>query len=121
MVKVLVNQTFFTPLFNTYFFGMQSLLSGATFAEAKRRVVDTVPISWKNSWKVWPLVTAFSFTFIPPQNRSVFAGVIAIFWQTYLSWLNKNAEAMEKESLGEPTEADTRTQKATKAVQAAQT
>ncbi|KAK5124374.1 hypothetical protein LTR85_001591 [Meristemomyces frigidus] len=120
-VKVLVNQTFFTPLFNTYFFGMQSLLSGATLAEAKRRVVDTVPISWKNSWKVWPLVTAFSFTFIPPQNRSVFAGVIAIFWQTYLSWLNKNAEAMEKERLGEPKEADTRADKVTKFVQAAQT
>ncbi|KAI6893160.1 hypothetical protein KC318_g20874, partial [Hortaea werneckii] len=58
--------------------------------------LDTVPVSWKNSWKVWPFVTAFSFTFIPPESRSVFAGVIAIFWQTYLSWLNKNAEALEK-------------------------
>jgi len=44
--KVIVNQTLFTPLFNTYFFGMQSLLSGSTFQEAKRRVIDTVPISW---------------------------------------------------------------------------
>ncbi|TKA30430.1 hypothetical protein B0A50_02657 [Salinomyces thailandicus] len=95
-VKILVNQTVFTPVFNTYFFGMQSLLSGSTLEEAKRRVFDTVPVSWRNSWKVWPLVTAFSFTFIPPQSRSVFAGVIAIFWQTYLSWLNKNAEAGEK-------------------------
>lgn len=25
-VKIVVNQTFFTPIFNTYFFGMQSLL-----------------------------------------------------------------------------------------------
>jgi protein Mpv17 len=74
---------------------MHSLLSGATWAEAKQRVIDTVPTSWKNSWKVWPIVTAFSFTYIPPQYRNIFAGVIAIGWQTYLSWLNKSAEAME--------------------------
>lgn len=97
-VKILVNQTFFTPCFNTYFFGMQSLLSGATLEEAKRRVLDTVPTSWKNSWKVWPVVTAFSFTFIAPQYRSVFAGVIAIGWQTYLSWLNLKAQKEEEES-----------------------
>jgi len=94
-VKIVINQSVFTPIFNTYFFGMHSLLSGATFAEAKQRVINTVPMSWKNSWKVWPIVTAFSFTFILPQYRNVFAGVIAIGWQTYLSWLNKSAEAME--------------------------
>lgn len=98
-VKILVNQTFFTPCFNTYFFGMQSLLSGSSFAEAKQRVVDTVPVSWRNSWKVWPAVTAFSFTFIAPQNRSVFAGVVAIGWQTYLSWLNLRAAEEEKKML----------------------
>lgn len=76
------------------------MLSGATFAQAKQRVIDTVPRSWKNSWKVWPIVTAFSFTFILPQYRNVFAGVIAIGWQTYLSWLNKSAEAMESENAG---------------------
>jgi protein Mpv17 len=94
-VKIVINQTFFTPVFNTYFFGMQSLLSGSTLAEAKQRVIDTVPVSWKNSWKVWPVVTAFSFTYVLPQYRNVFAGVIAVGWQTYLSWLNKNAEAKE--------------------------
>ena len=99
-VKILVNQTFFTPCFNTYFFGMQSLLSGSTVAEEKQRVIDTVPTSWKNSWKVWPAVTAFSFTFILPQYRSVFAGIIAIGWQTYLSWLNLRAAEEERRKIG---------------------
>jgi hypothetical protein len=97
-VKIVVNQTMFTPLFNTYFFGMQSLLSGSTLPEAWERVKTTVPVSWVNSWKLWPAVTAFSFTFIPPHNRSAFAGCIAIFWQTYLSWLNRAAEVAERES-----------------------
>lgn len=101
-VKVGINQTVFTPLFNTYFFGMQTLLSGGSLAEARERVIHTVPVSWKNSWKVWPAVTAFSFTFVPWQYRNVFAGVIAIGWQSYLSWLNRREENREvKEHDGE--------------------
>jgi protein Mpv17 len=93
--KVVVNQIFFTPIFNTYFFGMQSLLSGDSLPEVWDRIKRTVPISMINSCKLWPAVTAFSFTFIDPQYRSIFAGVIAIGWQTYLSYLNRKAEVAE--------------------------
>jgi dihydroorotate dehydrogenase len=44
------------------------------------------------SLRLWPFVTAFSFTFIPMQHRNSFAGVIAIGWQTYLALLNRRAE-----------------------------
>jgi hypothetical protein len=43
--KVLVNQVAFAPLFNSYFFGMQALLSGDNFAEAWAHVKRTVPTS----------------------------------------------------------------------------
>ena len=72
--KVVVNQIVFTPIFNTYFFGMQSLLSGDGFAQAWERIKQTVPVSFVNSWKLWPAVTAFSFTYIDPQYRALFAG-----------------------------------------------
>ncbi|PQE28922.1 mpv17 pmp22 family protein [Rutstroemia sp. NJR-2017a BBW] len=90
--KVTINQITFTPIFNTYFFGMQSLLSGDSLADAWERVKRTVPISMMNSIKLWPAVTAISFAWIEPQYRSIFAGVIAIGWQTYLSFLNRTAE-----------------------------
>ncbi|RFU30543.1 hypothetical protein B7463_g5775, partial [Scytalidium lignicola] len=93
--KVTVNQIAFAPLFNTYFFGMQSLLSGDSPQQIWDRLVRTVPISWINSCRLWPAVTAFSFTFISPEHRSIFAGVIAIGWQTYLSYLNRKAEVEE--------------------------
>lgn len=96
-MKILISQTLFTPIFNTYFFGMQTLLSGGSFQDAVTRVKDTVPVSWMNSWKLWPAVTAFNFTFIREQNRSVVAGLFAIGWQTYLSWLNRRAEREEKQ------------------------
>jgi len=90
--KVVVNQIVFTPIFNSYFFGMQSLLSGGGPALAWERIKQTVPISFINSWKLWPAVTAFSFTYIQPQYRALFAGLVAIGWQSYLSWLNRQAE-----------------------------
>jgi protein Mpv17 len=93
--KVTVNQIVFPPIINTYFFGMQSLLSGDSPPEIWERIKRTVPISMINSYKLWPAVTAFSFTFIDPQYRSIFAGFIAIGWQTYLSYLNRTAEIAE--------------------------
>lgn len=94
--KVVVNQIVFTPVFNSYFFGMQSLLSGDRFADAWERIKRTVPTSFINSCKLWPAVTAFNFTYILPQYRALFAGVVAVGWQSYLSWLNQKAANEEK-------------------------
>ncbi|TVY24920.1 Protein SYM1 [Lachnellula hyalina] len=93
--KVIVNQALFTPINNSYFFGAQALLSGDSLPEVWERIKRTVPPSMLNSLKVWPAVTAFNFTFIEAQYRSVFAGFIAIGWQTYLSYLNRTAEMEE--------------------------
>lgn len=115
--QVLLNQIAFAPVFNSYFFSMQSLLSfqspkrsGGDSSEdegfsldieerledAWQRIKTTVPTSWYNSCKFWPAVTAFSFTFVQPRSRSVFAGCVAIGWQTYLGLVNQRAVAGEK-------------------------
>ena len=90
--KILIQQSMFVPAVNAYFFGMQTLLAGGTLEDAKQRIQTAVPVSWKNSWKMWPMVTAISFTYIAPQYRSVFGSLFATVWQTYLSWLNQRAE-----------------------------
>lgn len=88
---------------------MQSFLSGATPTEILERIKNTVPVSWVNSCKIWPAVTAFMFTFIPLEFRNIFGGVIAIGWQTYLNLLNQRAAAKEAvegeivEAVGETT------------------
>lgn len=96
--KIAINQTFFTPLFNSYFFGMQSFLSGGSLSDIVDRIRRAVPTSIVNSLKLWPAVTAFSFTFIAPEYRSAFAGVIAVGWQTYLAYLNRQAEMAAAET-----------------------
>ncbi|CAI6339060.1 unnamed protein product [Periconia digitata] len=98
--KVTVNQLFFTPIFNSYFFGMQTILSGASLSETMTRIAHTVPTSWVNSCKFWPPVTAFMFMYVPLHYRSIFGGVIAIFWQAYLSILNQRAAVAEEVETG---------------------
>lgn len=99
-VKIVVNQMVFTPTFNSYFFGFQALLAGDSLSEIWDRIRRTVPVSWVNAWKLWPAVTAVSFTFVPIEYRSVFAGVVAVGWQTYLSYLNRLVEIDEEAAHG---------------------
>jgi hypothetical protein len=89
--KVCVQQAVFAPVFNSYFFSVQSLLVGDSIDETWQRLKRALPSSLWNSVKLWPAVVTFSFLYVPPQFRSVFGGVIAIGWQTYLSWLNQRA------------------------------
>ena len=90
--KIVVNQLIFTPVFNVYFFGSQSLLSGNNLSSTAERLKHTVPTSFVNAWKVWPAVTFIAFSYVPMEFRSIFTGVVAIGWQTYLSHLNRQAE-----------------------------
>lgn len=97
-VKVIMNQLIFAAGINVYFFAMQALLAGDGFSGAIQRVQDTWLTSWSNSWKIWPFVMAFSLTYIPLSYRSLFTGIINVFWQGYLSLLNRWAEAREAEA-----------------------
>lgn len=92
---MLVNQAVFAPTFNTYFFGAQALLSGEDLAATGQRLRDTLPPSLVNSFKVWPATMAVAFAFLPFEFRAIFSGCVAVGWQTYLSYLNRQAELKE--------------------------
>ncbi|RDW89961.1 Mpv17/PMP22 family protein [Aspergillus mulundensis] len=116
VTKVVVQQAVFTPVFNTYFFSVHSLLSGASLEETWERLKVALPRSIVNSAKFWPMVTAFSFMYVPPQFRNVFSGCIAVGWQTYLSWLNQKAAREVETALTEPASSEAQVGEAAKAV-----
>ncbi|EHY57844.1 hypothetical protein ABEF95_014254 [Exophiala dermatitidis] len=91
-VKVLIQQFLFAPIFNTYFFGMQAVLTRQEPSVVIHRVVSAVPESLVSSAKFWPLVTALNFTLIPAHLRFAVSGFFAVIWQTYLSFLNRREE-----------------------------
>ncbi|KAM3504127.1 hypothetical protein MY10362_003748 [Beauveria mimosiformis] len=72
--KVLVQQAIYTPIFNTYFFAAQSLLSGASVEDTWIRLQLALPTSIVTGWKVWSGVALVSFMYVPAQFRSVFSG-----------------------------------------------
>lgn len=102
LYKCTVQQFLFAPFFNSYFFGMHALLAGQSVQGAVETVKIALPVSWINSCKFWPVVTAGIFAFVKPQHRSVAAGMVAIGWQTYLGILNQRAAKLllEKERAG---------------------
>jgi hypothetical protein len=61
-----------------------------------------------NGWKVWSGVAIVSFMYIPPQLRSVFSGCVAVAWQSYLSWTNRNVERKVPRRTGETQGGDAR-------------
>ncbi|KAM3429294.1 hypothetical protein NHJ13734_008234 [Beauveria thailandica] len=83
--KVLVQQAIYTPIFNTYFFAAQSLLSGASVEDMVMRLQLVLPTSIVNGWKVWSVVALISFMYVPAQFRGAFSGCVAVAWQSYLS------------------------------------
>lgn len=74
---------------------MQAFLAGDSLVDVWGRIKKTVPTSVVNSLKIWPAVSAINFSFVPIEYRSIFAGLVAVGWQTYLSWLNRLAEQEE--------------------------
>ncbi|KAJ5977796.1 hypothetical protein N7501_001138 [Penicillium viridicatum] len=68
--KVVVQQAVFTSVFNTYFFTMQSLLSGASVEDTLVRLQLALPTSIANGVKVWTGVAIISFMYVPPQFRN---------------------------------------------------
>lgn len=80
---------------------MQALLSGDDVHGVIGRIQGAVPESILNSLKFWPVVTAFTFTFIRPQYRFLFSGGFATLWQTYLSYLNRREKVRAGEGAGD--------------------
>jgi protein Mpv17 len=107
--KIITQQCIFAPIFGSYFFTAQTLLAGGGLSDVTDRLERTFFVTWLNSCKLWPMVTAINFTMISPQHRNVFAGkfllqlvhpmiswillagIIGIGWQAYMSWLNQRA------------------------------
>ncbi|KAL6827557.1 hypothetical protein V8C40DRAFT_242175 [Trichoderma camerunense] len=97
-VKIVMNQLLFATYMNVYFFSMQALLTGEGISGAVQRVRDTLLTSWINSCKVWPFVMAFNLSYVPLEYRALFAGMINLGWQAYLSLLNRWAELRQAEA-----------------------
>lgn len=81
------DQTVNASVFLLAFFTYMDLLNDVDLATSlKNTYVKFFPTIVAN-WKVWPGVQLFNFTMVPPEYRVLFVNVVAIGWNTYLSYV----------------------------------
>ncbi|KAH7256426.1 protein SYM1 [Fusarium tricinctum] len=85
LARVACDQLGFAPVMIGVFLGSMATMEGKS---AQERIEKTWWSALKANWLLWPAVQFINFSFIPLQHRLFFANIIAIGWNSYLSWVN---------------------------------
>ncbi|KYK54624.1 integral membrane protein, Mpv17/PMP22 family [Drechmeria coniospora] len=85
LARVGCDQTLFAPVMIGAFLSSMATMEGAS---PKERLDKAWWPALKANWMVWPFVQFINFTFMPLHHRLLFANIIAIGWNSYLSWVN---------------------------------
>lgn len=90
--KVVFDQFFFSPIFNSCFVGIRLFIliqlgveKYHTIAELIQRVKEVSPTAITSSWKFWIPQRAFSLKFIPPHLQLIFGNICSFFWNIIFS------------------------------------
>jgi len=94
--KVYLDQAVFTPGVIGFFFGSMTLLEGKSISDAKDRITKAYVPTLLRNWCVFVPTQVINFAYVPPQYRFFTIGVVALFWNAYLSAVNaKDARVAE--------------------------
>lgn len=88
LLRVSVDQLGFAPLALPFYFGCMTAMEGYSIDIAEKKIKDQWWSTLKTNWTVWPLFQAINFSFVPLQHQLLAVNVVAIFWNTYLSYKN---------------------------------
>lgn len=85
LARVAMDQTLFAPTMIAAFLSSMATMEGVS---AKKRLDKSWWSALQTNWMVWPFVQSINFTFVPLQFRVLFANLVSIGWNCYLSWVN---------------------------------
>jgi protein Mpv17 len=85
LARVAVDQCVFAPVMIGVFLSSMATMEGVS---AQKRLEKTWWPALKTNWLIWPFVQFVNFTYIPLPHRVLFANIISIGWNCYLSWVN---------------------------------
>jgi protein Mpv17 len=85
LARVGCDQGAFAPVMIGVFLSSMATMEGAS---AKERLEKNWWTALRTNWMIWPFVQFINFTYLPLQYRVLFANIISIGWNSYLSWVN---------------------------------
>lgn len=86
-VKVAADQVLWAPIFTAMYFSYLGLAEGRSMDYIKAKIQNDTMAGVTASWKVWPIVHAVSFRFVPTELRILYINSIQIFYNIFLSVL----------------------------------
>ncbi|KAJ8009124.1 hypothetical protein DPEC_G00085610 [Dallia pectoralis] len=86
MKKMLVDQVCFAPCFLGGFLGISGTLNGLTVEENVDKLKRDYTDALISNYYLWPPVQMANFYFIPLHHRLAVVQIVAVAWNSYLSW-----------------------------------
>ncbi|KAI5091324.1 peroxisomal membrane protein 2, partial [Silurus meridionalis] len=87
--RLLLERLIFAPAFLLLFFVVMNSLEGKTNADLQAKLKARYWPALKMNWKVWTPFQFININYVPVQFRVLFANLIALFWNAYLTSVRK--------------------------------
>ncbi|XP_017307435.2 peroxisomal membrane protein 2 [Ictalurus punctatus] len=87
--RLLLERLVFAPAFLLLFFVVMNTLEGKTNADLQDKLKARFWLALKMNWKVWTPFQFVNINYVPVQFRVLFANLIALFWNAYLTSVRK--------------------------------
>ncbi|SCV04897.1 LANO_0G13828g1_1 [Lachancea nothofagi CBS 11611] len=95
LLRVGTDQLLFAPACIPFYFGVLTLMEGESLQKADQKIRAVWWDILKTNWMVWPAFQLVNFSLVPLQHRLLAVNMLAIFWNTFLSF--RNSEASNKD------------------------
>ncbi|KZO95523.1 hypothetical protein CALVIDRAFT_537900 [Calocera viscosa TUFC12733] len=95
MLKVGLDQFILTPGIIAVFYTSMALMEGEGGEEVKRRLGEAWAPTLVRNWGVFIPTQLVNFSVVPLHHRLLVVNVVSLFWNTYLSYANAQAQKDE--------------------------